>query len=107
MLETRSTAARALRPLIVAAAAWLAAGSLKAAPLAYVTSEKAGVGVIDLDTMTLAKTFSIGAAGPRGLSLNSDGTRLIVADKATGELAAVDTATGAVVHRVNIGKNPE
>lgn len=107
MLETRPIAAHILRPLIAAAAAWFTAGSLQAAPLAYVTSEKAGIGVIGLDTMTLEKTFSIGAAGPRGLSLNDDGTRLVVADKTTGELAAIDTATGRVVKRVKIGKNPE
>ncbi len=107
MLETRSTAVRRLRPFIAAAVAWLAAGSLQAAPLAYVTSEKAGVGVIGLDTMTLEKTFSIGAAGPRGLSLTDDGSRLVVADKTTGELAAIDTTTGDVVKRVKIGKNPE
>lgn len=107
MLETRPTAAHVLRPVIVAAAAWLAAGSLQAAPIAYVTSEKAGVGVISLDTMTLEKTFSIGDAGPRGLALNHDGSQLIVADKTTGDLAAIDTATGNIVKRVRIGKNPE
>ena len=83
------------------------ASLVHAAPLAYVTSEKAGIGVIDLDSLTLEKTFSIGPAGPRGLSLNEDGTRLIVADKTTGELAAVDTSTGVIVNRVEIGKNPE
>lgn len=107
MLETPLTAVRVWRPLIVAAAVSFAAASVNAVPLAYVTSEKAGIGVIDLDSMTLEKTFSIGAAGPRGLSLNDDGTLLIVADKTTGELAAVDTATGAIVKRVEIGKNPE
>lgn len=107
MLDTPFMMARVLRPLVVAAAMSLAAASVHAAPLAYVTSEKAGVGVIDLDSMTLEKTFSIGSADPRGLSLNDDGTRLIVADKTTGELAAIDTATGAIVQRVAIGKNPE
>ena len=78
-----------------------------AAPTAYVTSEKAGVGVIDLDQMTLTKTFPVGADGPRGLSLNTDGTRLLVANKNTGDLAVIDTASGQVVQRVKIGKNPE
>nr|WP_231337599.1 beta-propeller fold lactonase family protein [Paraburkholderia sprentiae] len=77
------------------------------APLAYVTSEKAGVGVIDIDQMTLAQTFPVGADGPRGLSLNADGTRLLVANKNTNDLAVIDTATGKVVQRVKIGKNPE
>ena len=96
------------RPIALATCMMLTAGAGEAAsPIAYVTSEKAGVGVIDLDTMTLEKTFSIGASGPRGLSLNQDGTLLIVADKNTGELAAIDTRTGKVVERVAIGKNPE
>ncbi|ASW02495.1 beta-propeller fold lactonase family protein [Paraburkholderia aromaticivorans] len=78
-----------------------------AAPMAYVTSEKAGVGVIDLEQMTLTRTFPVGADGPRGLSLNTDGTRLLVANKNTGDLAVIDTASGQVVQRVKIGKNPE
>ncbi|PPK47448.1 DNA-binding beta-propeller fold protein YncE [Trinickia symbiotica] len=101
-------ARRCLRPMALAAGLMLAAGAAHAAaPVAYVTSEKAGIGVIDLDNLTLEKTFSIGASGPRGLSLNEDGTRLVVADKNTGELAAVDTRTGKVVEHVKVGKNPE
>jgi YVTN family beta-propeller protein len=85
-----------------------AAGMAYAAtPTAYVTSEKAGVGVIDLDQMTLTKTFPVGADGPRGLSLNADGTRLLVANKNTSDLAVIDTASGQVVQRVKIGQNPE
>lgn len=91
----------------VAALALAASTAYAAAPIAYVTSEKAGVGVIDLDQMTLTKTFPVGADGPRGLSLNADGTRLLVANKNTGDLAVIDTASGQVVQRVKIGKNPE
>ncbi|WP_084069122.1 beta-propeller fold lactonase family protein [Paraburkholderia heleia] len=90
-----------------AAALTFTAAAATSAPTAYVTSEKAGVGVIDLTQMTLTKTFPVGAAGPRGLSLNADGTRLLVANKNTGDLSVIDTATGDVVQRVKIGKNPE
>jgi YVTN family beta-propeller protein len=109
MPETRIPATRPRRSIALAAAACLLAASAAqaAAPLAYVTSEKAGVGVIDLDQMTLAKTFPVGADGPRGLSLNADGTRLMVANKNTGDLSVIDTASGKVVQRVKIGKNPE
>jgi YVTN family beta-propeller protein len=108
MLETRFPIKKPLRPLALAAAFVLAAGAAYAAtPSAYVTSEKAGVGVIDLDQMTLTKTFPVGADGPRGLSLNAQGTRLLVANKNTSDLAVIDTATGEVVQRVKIGKNPE
>ncbi|WP_250474318.1 beta-propeller fold lactonase family protein [Caballeronia sp. GAFFF1] len=78
-----------------------------AAPLAYVTSESSGVGVIDLDGLSLAKTIDVGKDGPRGLSLNSDGTRLYVANKSTGDLSEIDTASGTVLRRAKIGKNPE
>src|ERR1700722_8011337 len=85
----------------------LGASPAQAAPTAYVSSETAGVGVIDLDQMTLAKTFSFGDDGPRGLSLTADGKRLLPANKKPGDLSEVDTATGKVLRRVKIGKNPE
>ncbi|KXU83036.1 hypothetical protein CI15_28380 [Paraburkholderia monticola] len=110
MLETRISPRPPRRSLALACALVLgasAAAHAAAAPLAYVTSEKAGVGVIDLDQMTLTQTFPVGADGPRGLSLNADGTRLLVANKNTDDLAVIDTATGKVVKRVKIGKNPE
>ena len=91
----------------VTAIAFAASTAWAAAPTAYVTSEKAGVGVIDLDQMSLTKTFPVGADGPRGLSLNRDGSRLLVANKNTGDMAVIDTASGEVVQRVKIGKNPE
>jgi YVTN family beta-propeller protein len=81
--------------------------ALAAAPVAYVTSETAGVGVIDLNQMTLIKTFAVGDDGPRGLSLTDDGKRLLVANKKTADLAEIDTATGKVVRRAKIGQNPE
>jgi YVTN family beta-propeller protein len=91
----------------VTAVAFAASTAWAAAPTAYVTSEKAGVGVIDLDQMSLTKTFPVGADGPRGLSLNKDGSRLLVANKNTGDMAVIDTASGQVAQRVKIGKNPE
>jgi YVTN family beta-propeller protein len=91
----------------VTAIALAASTAWAATPTAYVTSEKAGVGVIDLEQMTLTKTFPVGADGPRGLSLNRDGTRLLVANKNTGDMAVIDTASGEVVQRVKIGQNPE
>jgi len=115
MLETRFRKTTRGRPIVsaliaagmVAATAFGAASAHAAAPLAYVTSEKGGVGVIDLDKMTLTRTFPVGADGPRGLSLNADGSRLLVANKNTGDLAVIDTASGEVVQRVKIGQNPE
>jgi YVTN family beta-propeller protein len=99
---------KAAAHLALASVTTLAASIAQAAsPTAYVTSETAGVGVIDLDQMTLTKTFDLGSDGPRGLSLTADGTRLLLANKNTADLSEVDTATGKVVRRVKIGKNPE
>ncbi|MDR5857170.1 beta-propeller fold lactonase family protein [Caballeronia sp. LZ062] len=78
-----------------------------AAPIAYVTSESTGVGVIDLGTLSLARTIDVGKDGPRGLSLSKDGTRLYVANKSTGDLSEIDTSSGKVLRRAKIGKNPE
>src|SRR5438067_2337297 len=52
MLETRFAITTPRRRSLVLIAALAAASIAHAAPLAYVTSEKAGVGVIDLDQMT-------------------------------------------------------
>src|SRR3954470_22568090 len=99
---------RAAAHLALASVTTLSAGvALAAAPVAYVTSETAGVGVIDLDQMTLTKTFAVGDDGPRGLSLTDDGKRLLVANKKTADLSEIDTATGEVVRRAKIGQNPE
>lgn len=110
MQQKRLRSGRPLRPLALAVAGLLAAGTAFAAAApqsAYVTSEKAGVGVIDLDQMTLAKTFPVGADNPRGLSLTDHGRRLLVANKNSQDLAEIDTATGKVLRRLKIGKNPE
>ena len=110
MQQKRLRSGRPLRPLALAVAGLLAAGTAFAAAApqsAYVTSEKAGVGVIDLDQMSLAKTFPVGADGPRGLSLTAHGKALLVANKNTGDLAEIDTSTGNVIRRLKIGKNPE
>ncbi|CAB3753966.1 cytochrome D1 domain-containing protein [Paraburkholderia solisilvae] len=103
MHRTTKSAAAALCAMTALAAA---AAYASAAPIAYVTSETNGVGVIDLGSMALEKTIPLGNSGPRGLSLTADGKRLLVAGK-TGELIVIDTSTGEVVERVKIGKNPE
>lgn len=100
------TSSRRARRAIVLAVALALSGGAAAAPLAYVTSEKDGVGVIDLDKMTLTKTIP-SADGPRGLGLTADGSELLVANKNTGDVSVIDTRSGKTVRRVKIGKNPE
>lgn len=80
--------------------------SVSAAGVAYVTSQDAGVSVIDLATMQVVKTIDVKAAGPRGLGLTDDGKKLIVATRENGSISVIDTTTDEV-KQVEIGKNPE
>ncbi len=75
--------------------------------VAYVTSQDAGVSVIDLASMTVVKTFDVKAAGPRGLGVTDDGKKLIVATRDNGSISVIDTATGEVMQQIEVGKNPE
>jgi DNA-binding beta-propeller fold protein YncE len=101
------TARLALASVVTLGGVMGATLALAATPTAYVSSETAGVGVIDLDQMTLKTTYALGDDGPRGLSLTADGKHLLLANKKPGDLSEVDTATGQVERRVKIGKNPE
>jgi DNA-binding beta-propeller fold protein YncE len=92
---------------VVLAVAAVPIAAQAAPPLAYVTSETEGVGVIDLEALTLIRTYPIGADGPRGLSLADSGRHLLVANKKTGDLSLINTQTGEVVKRAKIGMNPE
>lgn len=75
--------------------------------VAYVTSQDAGVSVIDLATMKVTKNIDVKAAGPRGLGVTDDGKKLIVATRENGSISVIDTATGEVTQQIEIGKNPE
>ncbi|HSI25535.1 MAG TPA: hypothetical protein VK952_07920 [Methylotenera sp.] len=75
--------------------------------VAYVTSQDAGVSVIDLATMQVIKTIDVKAAGPRGLGVTDDGKKLIVATRENESISVIDTATGEVTQQIHVGKNPE
>jgi YVTN family beta-propeller protein len=74
---------------------------------AYVTSQDAGVSVIDLATMAVVKQFDVKAEGPRGLGITDDGKKLIVATRENESISVIDTATGEVLQQIPVGKNPE
>lgn len=74
---------------------------------AYVTSQDAGVSVIDLATMSVVKQFDVKAEGPRGLGVTDDGKKLIVATRENESITVIDTATGEVLSQIPVGKNPE
>jgi YVTN family beta-propeller protein len=79
----------------------------KSTGVAYVTSQDAGVSVIDLATMKVVKTIDAKAAGPRGLGVTDDGKKLIVATRENGSISVIDTASGEVTQQIEVGKNPE
>lgn len=77
------------------------------AGVAYVTSQDAGVSVIDLATMQVIKTFDVKGASPRGLGITDDGKKLIVATRENESILVIDTATGEILKQIPVGKNPE
>lgn len=81
--------------------------AVSSAGVAYVTSQDAGVSVIDLATMQVVKTIDVKAAGPRGLGITDDGKKLIVATRENESISVIDTATGEVLQQIHVGKNPE
>lgn len=78
-----------------------------AGAVAYVSTQDAGVNVIDLATMQVTKQFDVKAQGPRGLAVTDDGKQLVVATRENGSVSVIDTATGEVVKQIEVGKNPE
>ena len=84
-----------------------AVAETKPAAFAYVTSQDAGVSVIDLTTMEVVKQFDVKAVGPRGLGVTDDGKKLIVATRENESISVIDTATGEVLQQIPVGKNPE
>ena len=77
------------------------------AGVAYVTSQDAGVTIVDLATMSAAGTIDVKGEGPRGLGVTDDGKFLIVATRENGGVSVIDTATKQVVKQIAVGKNPE
>lgn len=84
----------------------VAGDAVSSTGFAYVTSQDAGVSVIDLATMQVIKQIDVKAAGPRGLGITDDGKKLIVATRENGSISVIDTATDEV-KQIEIGKNPE
>lgn len=84
-----------------------AASNSPTGAVAYVSTQDAGVDVIDLATMQVTKQFDVKAEGPRGLAVTEDGKKLIVATKDNESISVIDTATGEVLQQIKVGKNPE
>jgi len=65
-----------------------------------------GIGVVDLATNTLTRTYPSGQ-DPEAFDLSLDGTRLFVSNEETAEMSVLDLSTGAIVARVPVGEEPE
>ena len=84
-----------------------AAGLVRAEGTAYVSNQEGGISVIDLATMKITGEFAVGGKVPRGLGVTDDGRTLVVAVRETGDVALIDSASGKILKRIKIGKNPE
>lgn len=93
--------------LIVASLLMANTQAFAEAGVAYVTSQDAGVTIVDLATMSAAGTIDVKGDGPRGLGVTDDGKFLIVATRENGSVSVIDTATKQVVKQIAVGKNPE
>jgi len=100
-MNTRNLVISASCALLFSAHAYAESG------VAYVTSQDAGVTVVDLSTMAVTGTIDVKGEGPRGLGVTEDGKFLIVATRENGSVSVIDTATQQVVKQIAVGKNPE
>lgn len=75
--------------------------------MAYVSNQKGNVSVTDLDTLEAVSEIDVGAEGPRGIGVTSDGKFLVTANGEDGDISVIDRVSGRLVKRIPIGKNPE
>ena len=73
---------------------------------AYVTSQKGGISVIDLNSMEIIEEINVGATFPRGIGVTEDGKYLITANKGDANLSIIDSKTKEVKN-IDVGINPE
>lgn len=74
---------------------------------AYVSNQKGGVTVIDLNTYTAGADIDVQGDEPRGIAITEDGKLLVVATRENGSVSIIDTATNQVISQVKVGQNPE
>jgi YVTN family beta-propeller protein len=65
-----------------------------------------GIGVVDLSTRTLVRTYPSGQ-DPESFDVSLDGKKLYVSNEETAEMSVLDMATGTIVARVPVGEEPE
>lgn len=75
--------------------------------VAYVSNQKGGITVIDLNTMETVREIDSKGGTPRGIGITADGKTLVVANKDEGNISIINTETGELIRHVEIGVNPE
>ncbi len=65
-----------------------------------------GIGVVDLASHTLLKTYTSGQ-DPESFDLSKDGSTLYISNEETAELSVLDLKSGKVVRQVAVGGEPE
>jgi YVTN family beta-propeller protein len=75
--------------------------------IAYVSNQKGGVTVIDLNTMETVREIDNKGGTPRGIGITPDGKTLVVANKDEGNISILNAETGELIQHVPIGVNPE
>lgn len=75
--------------------------------IAYVSNQKGGITVIDLNTMETVREIDNMGGTPRGIGITPDGKTLVVANKDEGNISILNAETGELIQHVDIGVNPE
>jgi YVTN family beta-propeller protein len=74
---------------------------------AYVSNQKGGVSIIDLNTLTTLSNIDAKGQEPRGIAITDDGKLMVVATRENGSVSIFDTATNEVLNQIIVGQNPE
>ncbi|MCX7188942.1 MAG: hypothetical protein NTU92_01035, partial [Methylotenera sp.] len=74
---------------------------------AYVSNQKGGVSIIDLNTLTTLSNIDTKGDEPRGIAITDDGKLIVVATRENGSVSIIDTATNEVLNQIKVGQNPE
>ena len=74
---------------------------------AYVSNQKGGVSIIDLNTLTASDDIDVKGDEPRGIAISDDGKIMVVATRENGSVSVIDLATNQVLTQIKVGQNPE
>ena len=73
---------------------------------AYVTSQKGGISVIDLNVMEVVDEIKSGGF-PRGIGVTKDGKYLVTANKSEANISIINVDSKKIEKSVDVGINPE